>query len=71
MESSSDFDPPTFNSHVETTAVVLGDMEGECRGVADMVAAISAVAKLLDPVPLGIKLWSDSIVISAGRNRLS
>lgn len=61
----------SFNSHVETTAVVLGDMEGEWKGVADMVAAISAVAKLLDPVPLGIKLWSDSIVISAGRNRLS
>ena len=64
MESSSDVDPPTFNSHVETTDVVLGDMEEEYKGVAD----ISAVAKLLGPVPLGIRFWSDSIVISAGRN---
>ena len=64
MESSSDVDPPTFNSHVETTAVVLGDMEDEYKGVVD----ISAVAKLLGPVPLGIGLWSDSIAISAGRN---
>ena len=68
MESSSDVDPPTFNSHVETTDVVLRDMEEECKGGADMVAAISAVAKLLGPGPLRIRLWSDSIVISAGRN---
>ena len=68
MESSSDVDPPTFNSHVETTSVVLRDMEEECKGGADMVAAISAVAKLLGPSPLGIRSWSDSIVISAGRN---
>lgn len=68
MESSSDVDPPTFDSHVETTFVVIGDMEEECKGGADMAAAISAVAKLLGPGPLGIRLWSDSIAISAGRN---
>jgi len=39
-------------------------MEDEYKGVVD----ISAVAKLLGPVPLGIRFWSDSIVISAGRN---
>jgi len=39
-------------------------MEDEYKGVVD----ISAVAKLLGPVPLGIRFWSDFIVISAGRN---
>ena len=67
VESSSDFD-----LHVETTAVVVKDIEEECKGIADMVGAISrggtAVAPLLGPLPLEIRLWSGSMVISAGEN---
>ena len=68
MESFSDFDQTTFNSHEETTAVVLEDIEEECKGVvAVMVAAISTVPKLLlGSVSLEIMWGSDSFVILSG-----
>jgi len=68
VESFSDFDQTTFNSHEETTAVVLEDIEEECKGVvAVMVAAISTVPKLLlGSVSLEIMWGSDSFVILSG-----
>ena len=66
MESSSDTDSPSIPSDlVETTAVVLGDIAEECKGIAEILRGGTALATLMGPIPLEIMLRSGSMVISA------
>jgi len=66
VESSSDSDSPSIRSDlVETTAVVLGDIAEECKGIAEILRGGIALATLMGPVPLEITLRSGGMVISA------
>ena len=66
MERSSDSDSPSIRSDVvETTAVVLGDIAEECKGIAEILRGGTALATLMGPVPLEIRLRSVSMAISA------
>ena len=66
MERSSDSDSPSIRSDVvETTAVVLGDIAEECKGIAEILRGGPALATQTDPISLEIMLRSGSMVISA------